>query len=198
MHGHPFWHGKRIIASVFNAVLLLVADQGLKDLLLVLVSVRAKTAFIRYQACNGLSMFPCKESVIKNELIQCRAWIFEIKLDHFDLIGKQIDWNLDALRNRNEFVFIFILVKDVVGGHWLDDFPQVCVLVQLLDGQAASLQVQKLCNVKHSLIFFPVEALEKITVMRLAQQRHSERFIDHVFHRLKAPFELRCTLDQGV
>lgn len=41
--------------------------------------------------------------MVQKEFIKSSAWILEVKLDHFDLIGEDVDRNVDTLRDGDEF-----------------------------------------------------------------------------------------------
>ena len=41
--------------------------------------------------------------MVQQEFIKSRAWILEVELDHFNLIGEDVHRNVDTLSDGDEF-----------------------------------------------------------------------------------------------
>lgn len=79
---------------------------------------------------------------------------------------------------------------DIKDGNWFEDPSHFVIVVQLLKSKTTCLGVEEFGNIENCLVFFPVEALEEIGVIRLAKQRNCKHLINHVSHRLEPSLDL--------
>jgi hypothetical protein len=82
-------------------------------------------------------MFPRDKRMIKQKGIKSFIRVFEVELDHLNLICESIYGHINALSNSNKLIFAF----DIESGDWSEQFPNFSVFFQGLNFQPTCLQI---------------------------------------------------------